>query len=126
MNDKVKELLKNAEQSDAIAINKWRIENREQLRKERKEKLKELMEKDKQQTAVEWLYNELLNAEPNVLEWNKLLEQAKEMDKKQSIGLIKQTAMFMAASHLDEEIANMSYEDVYKTYYEQTYGGGEQ
>ena len=46
MNDKVKQLLKNAEQSDAIAINKWRIENREQLRKERKEKLKELMEKE--------------------------------------------------------------------------------
>jgi len=47
MNDKIKELLENAEQSDAIAINKWRIENREQLRKERKEKLKELIEKDK-------------------------------------------------------------------------------
>jgi len=46
MNDKIKKLLENAEQSDAIAINKWRIENREQLRKERKEKLKELMEKD--------------------------------------------------------------------------------
>ena len=53
MNDKIKKLLKNAEQSDAIARNKWRIENREQLRKERKEKLKELMEKDKQQTAVD-------------------------------------------------------------------------
>lgn len=48
MNDKIKELLKNAEQSDSIAINKWRIENREQLRKERKEKLKELIEKDEQ------------------------------------------------------------------------------
>lgn len=48
MNDKIKQLLENAEQSDAIAINKWRIENREQLRKERKEKLKELMEKDEQ------------------------------------------------------------------------------
>lgn len=48
MNDKVKKLLENAEQSDAISRNKWRIENREQLRKERKEKLKELIEKDKQ------------------------------------------------------------------------------
>ncbi len=37
MNDKIKELLKNAEQSDAIAKNKWRIENREQLREERKQ-----------------------------------------------------------------------------------------
>jgi hypothetical protein len=52
MNDKVKQLLENAEQSDAIARNKWRIENREQLREERKQKLKELMEKDKRQTAV--------------------------------------------------------------------------
>lgn len=48
MNDKIKQLLENAEQSDAIAKNKWRIENREQLRKERKEKLKELIEKDEQ------------------------------------------------------------------------------
>ena len=47
MKNKIKKLLENAEQSDAIAKNKWRIENREQLRKERKEKLKELMEKDK-------------------------------------------------------------------------------
>ena len=57
MNDKIKQLLEKAEQSDAIARNKWRIENREQLRKERKEKLKELMEKDKQQTAMK-LYTE--------------------------------------------------------------------
>jgi hypothetical protein len=32
---------------------------------------------------VEWLYNELLNSEPNILEWNKLLQQAKEMEKNQ-------------------------------------------
>jgi hypothetical protein len=43
------------------------------------------MSNNKQQTAVEWLYNELLNAEPNVLEWNKLLERAKEMEKEQII-----------------------------------------
>ena len=41
-------ILVTASKTDAIAKNKWRIENREQLRKERKEKLKELMEKDKQ------------------------------------------------------------------------------
>ena len=39
------------------------------------------MTNNKQQTAVEWLYNELLNSEPNILEWNKLLQQAKEMEK---------------------------------------------
>jgi len=48
MNDKIKELLKNAEKVDGLANIKWRIENREQLRKERKEKLKELIEKDEQ------------------------------------------------------------------------------
>jgi predicted GTPase len=53
MNDKIRELLKNAEKSDAIAINKWRIENREQLRKERKEKLKELMERDAAEAAMD-------------------------------------------------------------------------
>jgi predicted nucleotidyltransferase len=38
---------------------------------------------NKQQTAVEFLFKELLNAEPNILEWHKLLQQAKEMEKKQ-------------------------------------------
>ena len=44
-----------------------------------------------------------------------------EKEKEQSIGLIQQTAMFMAASSLDEDIAKMSYEDVYNSYYNQTY-----
>jgi hypothetical protein len=37
------------------------------------------------QTAIEWLYNELLNSEPNILEWNKLFEQAKAMERIQII-----------------------------------------
>jgi hypothetical protein len=41
------------------------------------------MKNEKKQTAVEWLYNELLNSEPNILEWNKLLQQAKEIEKEQ-------------------------------------------
>jgi hypothetical protein len=57
MNDRIKQLLATAEQSDAIAKNKWRIENREQLRKERKIELEILIEKDKQQTAMK-LYTE--------------------------------------------------------------------
>ena len=36
MNDKIKHLLATAYKSDAIARNKWRIENREQLREKRK------------------------------------------------------------------------------------------
>jgi hypothetical protein len=106
MNDKIKELLENAEQSDAIAKNKWRIENREQLRKERKKKLKELMEKDKQQTAVEWLWEIAYNRELTVEDW----KQAKEIEKDQHIkswetGLMK----------VD-----------FNEYYNETYGGGKQ
>jgi hypothetical protein len=41
------------------------------------------------QTAVEWLFKELLNSEPNILEWNKLLEQAKEMEKQQIMDAYK-------------------------------------
>jgi hypothetical protein len=51
------------------------------------------------------------------IEWEKYLEKEKE----QSIELIKQTAMFMAAAPLDEEIAKMSYEDIYNSYYNETY-----
>jgi len=88
MNDKIKQLLENAEQSDAIARNKWRIENREQLRKERKEKLKELMEKDKQQTAVEQMFQEMLEIQQSgkTLTFDEnlaLLKKYKEMEKEQ-------------------------------------------
>ena len=47
MNDKIKHLLSTASKTDSIAKNKWRIENREQLREQRETELKELMEKDK-------------------------------------------------------------------------------
>lgn len=47
MNDRIKHLLATAEIFDGLANIKRRIANREQLRKERREKLKELMEKDK-------------------------------------------------------------------------------
>ena len=53
MNDKIKELLENAEKSDAIARNKWRIENREALREQRKKELKELMERDAAEAAMD-------------------------------------------------------------------------
>ena len=39
------------------------------------------------------------------------------MEKEQSMDLIKQTAMFMGASNFDKEIASMTYEDVYNSYY---------
>lgn len=129
MNDKIKELLKNAEQSDAIAINKWRIENREQLRKERKEKLKELMEKDKQETAVEWLESQLLK-QKSILKnhfeegkWNddrcseidnclEFVKQAKEMEKQKMI----EFAQSYAVIHCMGDITKNAYEYYYETY----------
>jgi len=44
-----------------------------------------IVEVNKMVTAVEWLFKELLNSEPNILEWNKLLEQAKAIEKEQRI-----------------------------------------
>ena len=35
------------------------------------------------QTAVEWVVKQLLNAEPNVLEWQKYLIEGKAMEKEQ-------------------------------------------
>jgi hypothetical protein len=66
------------------------------------------MTNNKQQTAVEWLFNELLNAEPNVLEWNKLLEQAKGMDKEQT---------------MDFALKFMMQGRPVVSYYEEIYGG---
>jgi hypothetical protein len=37
------------------------------------------------------------------------------MEKEQSIELIRQTAMFMAAADFDEDIAKMTFEDIYET-----------
>jgi hypothetical protein len=82
MNDKVRELLENAEQSDAIARNKWRIENREQLRKERKEKLKELMEKDKP-TLIEQFVIECGNYGDTAQISDEVIEKFKEVEKEQ-------------------------------------------
>jgi hypothetical protein len=129
MNDKVKQLLENAEQSDAIAKNKWRIENREQLRKERKEKLKELMEKDKQQTAVDWyiikrdeieMKTRLMLISPSEYEQEliKADEQAKEMHKQQAIKLHYEYLLYV--------MMNESSIMTFGQFYKQTYGGGEQ
>ena len=75
------------------------------------------MTNNKQQTAVEWLYNELLNSEPNILEWNKLLEQAKEMEKEQILDAYE---CGFESEH-DARIPQSS-----MRYYNENYGGGEQ
>ena len=57
MNDKIKQLLATAEKVDGISKIKWRIENRELLRKQRKIELKILMNNDKR-TSVECFSNQ--------------------------------------------------------------------
>jgi DNA-binding SARP family transcriptional activator len=53
MYDKIKQLLENAEKTDSLAKLKWRIENREALREQRKKELKELMERDAAEAAMD-------------------------------------------------------------------------
>jgi predicted GTPase len=131
MNDKIKELLKNAEQSDAIAINKWRIENREQLREERKQKLKELMEKEKtmsnnKQSSVEYLVEQIkkdINLRLRGFDIDKALEQAEAMRKDE----IKNAQMDMFI-HLNNLPYGLEYlekrqsaEDFSQQYYNETF-----
>jgi hypothetical protein len=66
---------------------------------------------EKQESSIEWLFKELLNSEPNILEWNKLLEQAKEMEKQQMI----EFAYYYSNERID--LKDLNYE------YEQTFGG---
>ena len=91
--ERIRELLKNAEKVDGISFIKWRIANREQIRKEKKEKLKELMTNETKQTAVIHIRNwvrtngeisedgQSITYSCNELE--KVIEQAKEMEKEQ-------------------------------------------
>jgi len=136
MNDKIKQLLENAEQSDAIAKNKWRIENREQLREQRKKELKELMEKEKtmsnnKQSSIEWLVEQIkkdINLRLRGFDIDKALEQAEAMRKDE----IKNAQMDMFI-HLNNLPYGLEYlekrqsaEDFSQQYYNETYGGGEQ
>ena len=76
MNDKIKQLLATAYKVDIMPKLKWRIENRELLRKQRKIELKRLMNND-QQNSIDWLIDKFYNNEGMIT--TKQLEQAKEM-----------------------------------------------
>jgi len=65
------------------------------------------------ETAVDWLVDELILEGINVPKV--FYDKAKAMEKEQSIELIRQTAMFMAAADFDEDIAKMTFEDIYET-----------
>ena len=85
MNDKIKQLLDTAEKVDGISKIKWRIQNRDLLRKQRKIELKRLMEND-QQNSIDWLiekFSRVLAKTDFTDEQNfymiKYIEQAREM-----------------------------------------------
>jgi hypothetical protein len=70
------------------------------------------MTNNKQQTAVEWLYNQRI--ERPLADWDYLLQQAKEMEKEKSINDFKmgiRNAIQMEATKDAEQ------------YYNETYGG---
>jgi hypothetical protein len=72
--------------------------------------------KPRQQTAIEWLEEEMLK--PN-LSMKEILEQAKEMEKEQII-----TAW--GYGWLNDYKSDDDVKDSAKQYYNETYGGGEQ
>lgn len=63
------------------------------------------------ETATEWLFNKLLKAEPNILEWNKYLEQAKEKEKEQIIDAYKSGVKLIAGDI--EDASNYYYNQKY-------------
>ena len=70
------------------------------------------MTNNKQQTTVDWIEQEMLKGNLSLKE---ILEQAKEMDKKQSIN------DFVAGNKL--EFYDGTEKECAERYYEQTYGG---
>jgi hypothetical protein len=74
------------------------------------------------QTALDILFEEIKESTavmPNALftYFKMVYDKAKEIEKKQAIDLIKNTAMYAAASQHDEEIGTMTHEDIYNNYY---------
>ena len=123
-------ILVTASKTDAIAQNKWRIENREQ----RKQKLKELMEKDKQdqfgdtnkmEGIVNWLEQEFLKLESTVGVqgvFYELLEQAKLMERKQHGKTWDDAMENMKARGGNDMRAWADFDD----YYAKTFGGNDE
>ena len=68
------------------------------------------MKNNKQQTAVEWLYDELTKVWYDVKSSKELLKQAKEMEKEQIVNAVDGFPLSNRGLNGDE-------------YYEQTYGG---
>jgi len=78
--------------------------------------------KPKQQTAIEWLEQEMLK--PN-LSMKEILEQAKEMEKQMTIKLYADYENYLEEAFKNQcggQAVILSFQE----FYEQTYGGGEQ
>lgn len=76
------------------------------------------------ETAMQKLFDRLeYNFESQINEqqgwWDVFKLRYLELEKEQSINLIKQTCMFMGASIIDIEISKMEFEDIYNNYYNQ-------
>ena len=127
-------ILVTASKTDAIAQNKWRIENREQLREQRKQELKELMEKDKQdqfgdtnkmEGIVNWLEQEFVKLESTVGVqgvFYELLEKAKVMERKQHGKTWDDAMENMKARGGNDMRAYSDFDD----YYNQRFGGNDE
>jgi hypothetical protein len=77
---------------------------------------------ENKQTALDILFQEIKESTavmPNALfkYFEMVYDKTKEIEKKQAIDLIKNTAMYAAASQHDEEIGTMTHKDIYNNYY---------
>lgn len=73
-----------------------------------------------QKTAVEWLISQIVEDQiikaKSVGEWEIAFQKAQEMDKNNSLKLIELTAQLTGVATVDDDIAKMSYEDVYNQF----------
>ena len=72
------------------------------------------------QTTITWLEQEFIKLESTIGVHGKmyeLIEQAKEMEKQQSLELIELSSQLTGVATVDDEISKMTYVDVYNQYY---------
>lgn len=79
---------------------------------------------ENKQTAVDWLEEQFIWMIEDGVDWfdafhsvMSKLEQAKQMEKEQALGLMSDACMFFAASFHDHDLKTMTYEDIYNKYY---------
>jgi GH24 family phage-related lysozyme (muramidase) len=91
-----------------------------------KQEIEKTMTNNKQQTAVDWLIEQLSTqfTYGEKIQFERLFEMAKERDKEQH----EATALSMIEYALDniEGKNNLNGKDAFEQYYNETYGGGKQ